>query len=172
MTFFKGKKPPHIPKKIKIVKNIRDYRKLNADRFHDDFTNIIPIEEYRKVVNPADQLSLLNDTIITALDKQIPYKEKTFNRNKENSPKWFTQEILLLKQKGRCLERHWRKYSTFEAKEQLNNHLKEYRQSIRMAKSSYYTENIISAPNSSSELFRVAKFLTTPIDTSTQVDPS
>lgn len=103
-----------------------------------------------------------NTGLIKILNSLAPVKTRSafFSR----TAPWFTQELRLMKAKGRRLERLSRKTGLTIHKELYKNHLLHYKDSIALAKSNYYSCLICSNYGNSKTLFSLFNKILQPTD--------
>ena len=109
------------------------------------------VEELNISTNPSDQLSAekLENTFKSCshkvLDTLAPEVEKKLKPHKPHP--WYNDNIHLMRQKRRRLERKWQKSRKLEDWQTYETHYQQVVQSIKQAKQAYYQDRLSSSPN-------------------------
>lgn len=143
-----------------IVKNVREFHKLDVDGFLKDLRKE-PLSNWNfvKNLNVSKAIDLYNSTLTTLLDKWCPLTTKRY-REKHAMSKWYNSELQNLKQEKRRLERKFRKHPNNATKFELKAKRNEYNYKLKETRSKFYLESIKENISNSKNLFGILRNLT------------
>lgn len=143
-----------------------------------DWKNIDKVELGRVLLESAPSLpanvekatATYTNWIESACRTQAPVKKFTPRRAAPSAP-WFSGKLQESKSECKKLERSWRKGYSPQDKAAYKASLILYKQALLEAKRSYFSDMILKAKSSSSELFKTIQKLTIPSKPTTTGSP-
>jgi hypothetical protein len=129
----------------------RSFRRLAAINLTDFISDIIHSELIKTPPTALDDLvKSYNDTLSSILEKHAPLITKPA---RTNFNPWYTPLLRTLKIACRTAENIWKHTHSPTDKLSLKNSVKEYHNSIKLAKQGYYSNRIASALGNSRQLW-------------------
>ena len=129
----------------------RSFRRLAAINLADF---ILDIQHSELIRNPpallGDLVKCYSDTLSSILDKHAPLITKPA---RANFNPWYTASLHMLKSACRTAENIWKRSHSFLDKLSLQNCVKQYHDSIKLAKQKYYSDQIASSRGNPRQLW-------------------
>ena len=139
---------------------VRDYQLLDDEVLkHELLQSLLTDASYFRHLNSLQCVNLYNSEITTIIDRLCPEKLRVFKR--DQTKRWFTDDLRSLKQKKRQLERKMKKSPTSEKiAEEYRKAKNFYTLSLKRARINFFSQKIKSCANDSKNLYKVLNGLT------------
>ena len=154
--------PSPIEKQKRTI-TFRNLKSINTSSLSTSLSTIISDSSLTQTVNPTDLVNLYNNSLSSCLDHLAPKQTRSVSFT--HTAPWYTDELHLLKRKGRQLERLAKKTGLTIHKDIHTQHLQLYKNTLISTRSSHFSEIIQSGNGNPKVLFSTINKLLKPMDT-------